>query len=153
MSSEGRERLLRGLHEAQRASVGQSVLFHHAVAARVGINATDLNCLNVLEMHGPLTAGQLAEHTGLTRGGAITAAIDRLEGAGLLARERDPGDRRRIIVRLLPEAVARIAPLMPSDVWDELCADYADDQLALVLEFTRRSNKIVQGLVERLAEE
>ena len=42
---------------------------------------------------------------------------------------------------------------MPSDVWDELCADYADDQLALVLEFTRRSNKIVQGLVERLAEE
>jgi DNA-binding MarR family transcriptional regulator len=144
--------LIEALQTASRVSVSQTVFFHQVVAARLGVHTTDLTCLNLLELHGPLTAGQLADKAGLTKGGAITAALDRLEAAGLVTRDRDPGDRRRLIVRVPPEAVERIAPMMPGDVWAELYARYSDKELALVLDFTERSSALVQRLIERSAE-
>ena len=63
-----------------------SVLFSEAVAERAGINATDLESLDFLRREGPMTAGRLAELTGLSTGGAITALIDRLEKAGFVRR-------------------------------------------------------------------
>src|SRR5580693_5223327 len=70
-----------------------------ASAERIGINVTDLNCLNILALTGSMTAGELARETGLTTA-SITGVLDRLEEAGFVRRERDPGDRRRVIVRL-----------------------------------------------------
>ncbi|MBA2518706.1 MAG: MarR family transcriptional regulator, partial [Chloroflexia bacterium] len=60
---------------------GQSVLFSQAIADQVGLNPTDLEALEVLLRQGPLTAGKLAEITGLTTG-AITGVVDRLERKG-----------------------------------------------------------------------
>ena len=151
MSSERHVEVVTALQAASRISVTRTVRYQEAVAARLGIHPTDLNCLNLLQLHGPLTAGQLAEQVGLTKGGAITAALDRLERAELVARERDPGDRRRLVVRVRPEAIERVAPMMPGDVWDEMYADYSDDELALVVEFTERSNALVQRLTDRLS--
>src|SRR5262249_59635487 len=68
-------------------------------AERIGINVTDLNCLNILALSGHLTAGELAKSTGLTTA-SITGVLDRLEEAGFVRRERDAHDRRRGIVRL-----------------------------------------------------
>src|ERR1700749_2956062 len=65
-----------------------------AAADKIGINVTDLNCLNILALGGHLTAGELAKQTGLTTA-SITGVLDRLEEAGFVRRERDPGDRRR----------------------------------------------------------
>ena len=153
MSSKRHVEVVTALQAASRISVGQTVRFQGAVAARLGIHPTDLNCLNLLQLHGPLTAGQLAEHASLTKGGAITAALDRLERAKLVMRERDAGDRRRIVVRLRPEAVERIAPMMPTDLWDEMYARYSDDELALVLDFTERSTALLQRLIDRLGQD
>ena len=92
----------------------KTVLFQQAIADRLGLNTTDLMCLSFLSDTEPLTAGQLAEATGLTTG-SVTVMIDRLEKAGYVQRERDPTDRRRVIVRPLTERIERdIAPLYAS---------------------------------------
>ncbi len=62
-------------------------------AERIGINATDLNCLNIVALTGPMTAGELARATGLTTA-SITGVLDRLEEGGFVRRERDPKEGR-----------------------------------------------------------
>ncbi len=74
-----------------------SVLFHQSVSELAGLTGADHKYLEVIYSHGPLTAGKLAELTGLTTG-AITGVIDRLEREGLVAREKDPNDRRKVVV-------------------------------------------------------
>src|SRR5215470_10853577 len=82
-----------------------------ASADKIGINVTDLNCLNILALGGHLTAGELAKQTGLTTA-SITGVIDRLEEAGFVRRERDPSDRRRVVIRLvLEKGLAEVAPV------------------------------------------
>src|SRR5579862_6428063 len=82
-----------------------------ASADKIGINVTDLNCLNILALGGHLTAGELAKQTGLTTA-SITGVLDRLEEAGFVRRERDSKDRRRVVVHLvLDKALANVAPL------------------------------------------
>ena len=67
-------------------------------AEAVGLNPSDLGCLCLLLLHGPIPAGRLAELTGLTTG-AVTGVIDRLERAGFAQRVLDPSDRRKVIVK------------------------------------------------------
>src|SRR5690349_23076125 len=77
----------------------RTVLFHDAVASRIGLSATESKCLDIaLRANGPLTAGKLAEQTGLTTG-AITGVLDRLERAGFIRREKDEADRRQVLIR------------------------------------------------------
>src|SRR5487761_1701593 len=70
-----------------------------AAAERIGVNSTDLNCLNIVALNGSMTAGELAKATGLTTA-SITGVLDRLEEGGFVRRERDPHDRRRVNVNL-----------------------------------------------------
>jgi DNA-binding MarR family transcriptional regulator len=77
------------------------VMFHEAVGRLMGLSAVERKCLDVLRRLGPVTAGTIGEHTGLTTG-AVTGLMDRLEKAGYVRRERDPGDRRKVVVHLLP---------------------------------------------------
>ncbi len=105
-----RRDLVAALNRAMREASGQGVLYSQAVAERLGINSTDLECLDSVVLRGPLTAGELADATGLTTG-AITGVIDRLERAGFARRERDRHDRRKILVRALPAVERVIVPL------------------------------------------
>jgi DNA-binding MarR family transcriptional regulator len=75
------------------------VLFHHAVAERLGLGPTDHKCLDLLRERGPMSGSDLAGITGLTSG-AITGVVARLERAGYLRREPDPHDRRKQILHL-----------------------------------------------------
>jgi DNA-binding MarR family transcriptional regulator len=74
----------------------------HADAA--GLHPTDMYALNILALDAPLTAGALAERTGLTTG-ATTRLIDRLEQGGYVRRVPDPGDRRRILIEVVDDAM------------------------------------------------
>ena len=87
------------LEHAVRRSSAQGVLFGQTVANRVGLSSSDMECLDFLILEGRVTAGRLAEVTGLTTG-AITGVVDRLEEAGLVRRERDDHDRDRKSTRL-----------------------------------------------------
>ena len=87
-----------------------NALFVHAVASRLGLNPTDYECLDVLDWTGPITAGHLAQHLGLTSG-AISGMLDRLEAAGWVRRDRDETDKRKVVVTLLRTRFAEVAPL------------------------------------------
>jgi DNA-binding MarR family transcriptional regulator len=136
----GRSELLASYIDAARRSGSLMQLLSQAAADRIGINATDLNCLNILSFSGPMTAGQLAQATGLTTA-SITGVIDRLEQAGYAQRERDARDRRRVVVRLIVSAVHRdvapaFAPVLAA--WHDIAKSYTDDELALIAGFQRR---------------
>ncbi|USX49568.1 MULTISPECIES: MarR family winged helix-turn-helix transcriptional regulator [Lentzea] len=77
-----------------------TVMFHARVAEQMGLSATDEKCLDLaMRADGPLTAGRIAELSGLSTG-AVTGVIDRLERAGYVRRVRDPHDRRKVLVEV-----------------------------------------------------
>ena len=122
-----------------------------ASADQIGINDTDLNCLNILALGGRLTAGELAKQTGLTTA-SITGVLDRLEEAGFVRRERDPGDRRRVIVRLdAGRGMRDVAPVFAPVIaaWRDAAAQYTDDELRLILGFQEQLERIMR---DRLVE-
>lgn len=73
------------------------VLFHEAVGQRLGLSAADHRALGLISRAGSITAGELAQRTGLSPG-AVTGLVDRLEAAGYVRRSRDPADRRRVVI-------------------------------------------------------
>lgn len=154
-SFEKREELLAEFAREVRQFNGLSASFFRAAAAQVGMNVTDLQVTDILDITGPTTAGQLAELMGLTTG-AITGMIDRLEKAGLVRRERDPEDGRRVIVRLVPneEALHKMGQVFDSigRNWDGIASQYSDEQVALLVEFLKRSNAMSREEIARLRE-
>jgi DNA-binding MarR family transcriptional regulator len=75
----------------------ETALFHQEAAAASGLGITDMKTLSILLQEGPMTAGQIARRLNLTTG-AVTNLIDRLERRGLVMRQRDQNDRRKVIV-------------------------------------------------------
>lgn len=148
-----RDETLDALYQEERVGASRAVLFHAAVAAEAGINITDVTCLAILDKNGPQTPGQLADAMALSRGGAITALLDRLERAGFVRRERDTADRRRVLIELVRDgqyqALQRLFEEFGTD-YGTLLAEYDDSQLALLLDFSRRTNEIVRRHTIRL---
>src|SRR5512135_1079255 len=101
-----RERLYAELGNEVRASQRATDMVDELICQLLGINRTDARCLDILDQHGSMSAGDLAEASRLTTG-AITAVVDRLERAGLARRVPDPTDRRRVLVEPTPKAYAR----------------------------------------------
>jgi DNA-binding transcriptional ArsR family regulator len=121
-------------------------------ADRIGINATDLNCLNQVALTGRMTAGDLARATGLTTA-SITGVIDRLEEGGFVRRVRDPQDRRRVIVELAyGPGLREIGPVFGPVVkaWRDTAAGYSDDELRLLVEFQGKVEEIMRSQLARL---
>jgi DNA-binding MarR family transcriptional regulator len=135
-----------------RTSGNQDSAFDNLAAERLGVNRTDLHCLNTVENAGGLTAGELARETGLTTG-AVTGVIDRLERAGYARRVPDPEDRRRVKVEVTPEFYSRA-----EEIWAPLAADwerslsarFTAEQLERVIEFLRTTNELGRTHMERV---
>ena len=124
-----------------------TVLFHQAIAARLGLNGTDHKCADVLLETGPVTAGELAHITGLTTG-AITGVIDRLERAGFVRRARDARDRRRVVVApsmspALERQVAQQFQPLARAMW-KLAKSYTKAELAVIESFMTRSIDVMR---------
>ncbi len=86
---------------------------HNSVAARLGALDLDLWAFDVLAtlwQQGPpyhFSPTELCKSAMLSSG-AMTNRLDRLEGAGLVARQPDPGDRRGLIIELTPRGKALV---------------------------------------------
>jgi DNA-binding MarR family transcriptional regulator len=125
-----------------RRVVATAILFSHQVAEQVGLGPSDAQFMTLLEVHGPLTPGQLADLTGL-RTGTVTGVLDRLESAGFVRRERDPHDRRKVIVsrddkqiedRMNPHYAGQVTAMV------DILERYDDAQLELIADFVRRAS-------------
>lgn len=91
-----------------------TVLRHARIAEQMGLSPTDHKALDLVgQAEGPLTAGRIAELTGLSTG-AVTGVVDRLEKSGMVRRVRDTEDRRKVLVEVVPNSMARFAPLFQS---------------------------------------
>ena len=145
------DELVQALKLAGRQLSTATILFHQAVADRLGLNLTDHKCVDLLLLNGPLTAGELAALTALTTG-AITAALDRLERAGFVRREDDPEDRRRVVVRAVPQRVSEMSRLFDSFSarLDEFFTGYKDEELALLVDFMTKSCDVLHKSTEEL---
>ena len=154
-SSDNRSKLLTALGGEFRQFATVTVLFHQAIADRLGMHVTDHKCAGILLRTGPITAGELAEQTGLTTG-AVTGVIDRLEKAGFVRRAKDPGDRRRVVVEPVPERIERqIGPLFESigRTMADVCAQYSNQELALIRDFIARFHQGAWDEIRKLREE
>src|SRR5882762_8561483 len=149
--AKARAALMQELENALRRSSAQGVIFGQTVANTVGISGSDLECLDFLNLEGRVTAGRLAEVTGLTTG-AITGVVDRLEKAGLVRRERDPADRRKVFIATVPENIAKVGKYyqhMQRAVlkdWET----YSDAELRLLLRFMTQGYKTMLAATEQL---
>jgi DNA-binding MarR family transcriptional regulator len=128
-----------------------ALLFHQAVAERLGLNATDLKCLDLARHEQDITAGRIAELTGLTTA-AITSVIDRLEKSGIVRRERDSRDRRKVFVRPVPERGAEIGKMFESltRAMRQLYATYSVADLTLLRDFAMEADKVMLAETRKL---
>jgi DNA-binding MarR family transcriptional regulator len=128
--------------------------FDQAVADALGLNRTDMRCLDILQMEGSVTAGRLAELTGPTTG-AITTVLDRLEKAGFARRVRDEHDRRRVLVEMAPEAMSGAANLYGEHIAqaEQVYKRYTLEQIELLLEFVRGSRELNERAAARLEQQ
>lgn len=122
-----------------------TVLFHHAIAERLGLGPTDHKCLDLLVERGTLTGAELAALTGLTSG-AITGVVARLEKAGYLRREPDPQDGRRQLLRPVPERMAEVGEVFAGlqNAAAVLVAGFDTAQLEAIAEFLDRATRFAR---------
>jgi DNA-binding MarR family transcriptional regulator len=136
-----------------RAISTQTVFFHEGIARKLGLNATDTRCLDLIARSGgvDVTAGDLGRATGLTTG-AVTGILDRLEAAGLAERVRDPNDRRKVFVRPRPEAERRVAHLYSglAAATMKLASSYETSELELINDFLERNLDLLKEQTGKL---
>jgi DNA-binding MarR family transcriptional regulator len=129
------------------------ILFHEAVASRLGMSATEWKCLGLLGQHGPSTAGRLAELSGFTTG-AITGIVDRLEKAGYVRRESNPRDRRSVIIHPVRsrELGEQVAPIFASlgRAMAELTGRYSARELAVIQDYFERTIQVLRDETAKL---
>ena len=153
--SDGARRLRRlrtELKESMRELSVQLSLLNAQVSTRLELRESDVNCLDVISRRGPISPSALARQTGL-HPATMTGILDRLERGGWISRERDPSDRRAVLVRAVRNRGAEIFRLyrgMNSAV-DEICARYSDAELELLADFLRRTVDAGQTATTELA--
>ena len=132
-------------------SIQLSLLNLH-VGAHLGLNHIDLDCLDLLSRHGPLSPSALARRTGL-HPATMTGILDRLERGGWVARGRDPNDRRAVVVKVLRRRTAELMRLYSrmNTSMDQICAGYGHAELELLADFLRRTANAGRSATDELA--
>jgi DNA-binding MarR family transcriptional regulator len=148
---QSKKELMDELAMAFRQAQNRTQVFDELIAERLGINTTDLLCLDLIEQNKRLTAGRLAELAGLTSG-AVTGVLDRLERLGYARRMRDEQDRRRVFVELTDDAVEKTHAIYGpfKEEWDRLLSRYTVDELRLFVEMLGLGEQVGVRQLEHL---
>ena len=151
-----RRRMTTVIKDSLRELGNQLSLLNHQVGAHVDLKDVDLDCLDLIARHGPLSPSILARRTGL-HPATMTGIIDRLQRGGWVTRERDPDslDRRAVAVRALRDRGAELYGLYSgmNTSLDQICAAYTDADLELIADFLRRTTQAGQDATDELTRE
>lgn len=152
--SRSRRRVASDVLSALREVNGQFIMLNHQVGARASLRPVDLSCLDQIARYGPIGPGALAKRVGM-HPATMTGILDRLERSGWIARERDPDDRRAVVVRTLPDRGVELYRLYAGmrTAMDEICSGYDVEQLELIIGFLTRvadaGERSAQGLADQ----
>jgi DNA-binding MarR family transcriptional regulator len=135
-----RVRLSRAARESLRELSTQMFLLNHKVSGHVDLRAVDLQCLDLVVLHGPLSPRALSRRAGL-HPATMTGILDRLERGGWVARERDASDRRAVVIRSVGERISEILRLYSgmNESMRDIFAGYREDELEVIADFLRRT--------------
>jgi len=150
-----RGRLNRAIKESLRDLGAQLSLLNHSVGTRLDLKGTDLECLDLITGHGPLSPSALARRAGL-HPATLTGILDRLERGGWIERGRDPADRRGVVVQAARGRGAEVLRLYlvesgMNTAMDQICAGYDDKDLQLLAGFLRQTADAARTAAERLS--
>jgi DNA-binding MarR family transcriptional regulator len=146
-----RKEALDELANVGRANSDATVLFHSTMASLLGLHPTDYKTLGVLDRLGPLSAGEIARHSGLATA-SVTNLIDRLESKGFVRRTADPNDRRRILVEPIKDRVAAGRAHFASTQRSlaEMWEGYSKRDLEVIADFLARNAERLRAETEKL---
>lgn len=151
MSRDKKQELVDELVQLARAHEAANDAFDEVAREKLGINRTDLRCLNIIDNAGTMTAGRLAELSGLTTA-AVTSVLDRLERAGYARRVRDQPDRRQVMVEVTPLLAERATP-----IWGPLGEEarstlsrMSAEELRALIDFYRLGIELNERHIERV---
>ena len=154
--STDRDELLAEMAQVSREGASRALMLHQAVADRFGLGPSDIKCLDLVRDEPGLTAGRVAEATGLSAS-AVTSVLDRLERAGFIERVRDTGDRRKVHVRSTGRHEAAVGQVFAevAAAFGATAARYTDEQLrayvAIQGEFNRTALDLTRSVAGRPA--
>ncbi|MFG2056450.1 MarR family transcriptional regulator [Micromonospora sp. NPDC048930] len=150
-----RRRSATRIKEAMRELSNQLALLNHHVGVRLSLRDVDLDCLDLIARHGPLSPGTLARRAGL-HPATMTGILDRLQRGGWIVRERDPEatDRRSVTVRARRERNGELFRLYAgmNAAMDDICAGYDEAQLEVIADFLHRAGEAGRRATDELAE-
>lgn len=150
-----RRRLATEIKDSLRELSNQLSLLNHQVGARLELKDADLDCLDLISRHGPMSPSAVARRAGL-HPATMTGILDRLQRGGWITRERDPDatDRRAVTVRALRDRSAEVFQLYGgmNSKMDELLAGYSAAELELLVDFLGRTTTAGQTATSTLAE-
>jgi DNA-binding MarR family transcriptional regulator len=134
-----RQRATSEIRDSVRELRIQLALLNYRVGSQLDLKDVDLDCLDILDAHGPLSPSALARRAGL-HPATMTGILDRLEKGGWITRERDPTDRRAVLVRAVRDRYAQLLRLYSglSRSMNKLLAAYSDAELELIAGFMTR---------------
>lgn len=141
-----RRRLIVALRTALREANTHLTFLNQQIGGLVELKGNDIECLDQIGRHGPISPGDLGRRTGL-HPATLTGILDRLERGGWIARERSPADRRSVQLRALPNRGAELfglyAPM--NSVMDDIFAGYQTEELEVIADFLRRTAEAAQA--------
>ncbi|QNF34314.1 MarR family transcriptional regulator [Adhaeribacter swui] len=125
---------------------------HETIARQAGFSATDHKYLGFFLQKGKLTAGELAELSGLTTG-AVTGLIDRFEKKQLVKRQFDKTDRRKVFI--VPDEEKIRALLQPyyqdfQKNTEELIATFSAEELRVLETYFGQYIKLMNRTINQL---
>ncbi|MBC6451000.1 MarR family transcriptional regulator [Actinokineospora xionganensis] len=146
-----KRRLTNDIKESLRELSVQLSLLNHQVSGKLDLRDADLECLDLITRHGPLTPSALAKRAGM-HPATMTGVLDRLERGGWISRDRDPSDRRAVLIQARKDRAADVFALYSgmNSSMDDIVSGYSEAELQILADFLTRTTNAGQEATKEL---